>query len=99
MLKKNAPISFKIPQSTMSLVYQAIREGHRSPEKIRAVTGKTPSQVRSALYNLSFVGMIVPARIDGKTRWVTVAEADSAEDDPVNIYSNCSSIFCVTIHQ
>lgn len=83
----------------MSIVYEAIRSGHRSPDKIRIATGKSLGQVRSALYNLSFAGMIVPVRESGKTRWATVSETDSVENEESSIYSGCSSIFCVTIHQ
>lgn len=68
-LKKNKPVAFKRPQSTMFKVYQSIQEGNHSILKICVDTRLVEGKVKSAIWNLAYVGMIHREREGGVTRY------------------------------
>jgi len=58
MLKKNQPVKFVKPMSTMRQVLSAIEQGHESRQSIVDETGIVLNKVRAALFNLTFIGAI-----------------------------------------
>lgn len=69
MLKKNQPVKLSKPDSTMSVVHDSIKQGNHSLQRILVHTKKKQGAVKSALYNLSHIGMIEARKINGATRW------------------------------
>lgn len=58
MLKKNQPVKFARPISTMRAVFEEVQGGTKYRVDIVENTGLVQSKVRAALYNLTFVGVI-----------------------------------------
>lgn len=58
MLKKNQPIKFSRPMSTMRTVLLAVEHGHQYRADILAETRLLPGQVAAALYNLTYIGAV-----------------------------------------
>lgn len=58
MLKKNQPVKFAKPVSTMKSVYEAIEQGIETRADIVDSTGLVLGKVRAALFNLTFIGVI-----------------------------------------
>jgi hypothetical protein len=58
MLKKNQPVKFCKPVSTMKSVYEAIEQGIETRTDIVESTGLVLGKVRAALFNLTFIGVI-----------------------------------------
>lgn len=59
MLKKNTPLKFTRPYSTMRSVLSAVEQGQGARVDIVASTGLHTGQVRSALYNLVYIGALI----------------------------------------
>lgn len=59
MLKKNQPIKFLRPMSTMRTVLLAVEHGFQYRHDILEETKLKAGQVQSALYNLVYIGVIV----------------------------------------
>lgn len=71
-LKKGHLVSFTRPMSTMRRVLSAVELGTDRRDDIMAETGLRMGQVRSALYNLVFIGAVVLQRdASGRTIYVT----------------------------
>jgi hypothetical protein len=58
MLRKNQPIKWKKPMSTMRTVLALIEQGHEYRHDIVDLSGLRVGQVSSALANLVFIGAI-----------------------------------------
>lgn len=58
MLKKNQPVKFSRPISTMRAVFEQVEQGVMYRVDIVEKTGLVQSKVRAALYNLTFIGVI-----------------------------------------
>lgn len=58
MLRKNQPVKFSRPISTMRTVFEAVEQGVDSRAAIVEETGLLLSKVRAALFNLTFIGVI-----------------------------------------
>jgi transcription initiation factor IIE alpha subunit len=58
MLKKNCPVKFSRPVSTMRAVFEQVEQGVQYRSEIVEKTGLVQSKVRAALYNLTFIGVI-----------------------------------------
>lgn len=56
-LRKGKPLPLHKP-STMRLVLSAVEEGHKYRREVIKATGLQDGQVRSALHNLVFVGLL-----------------------------------------
>lgn len=69
MLKKGQQLKLKRHNSTMSVVYQSIRDGNHTTQKICVDTRLLVGKVRSAVWNLVYVGMIHQERENGVTRY------------------------------
>ncbi|WP_294768609.1 hypothetical protein [uncultured Rhodoferax sp.] len=95
MLKKDKPVKLANPVSTMRLVYDSILNGNHSVEAIRVDTKKLLGQVRSAIYNLSHIGMIKPVRVNGRTHWYLPGDVPAEPIKASGVFANCSSIFIV----
>ena len=59
MLKKDQPVKFSRPMSTMRVVLLAVEQGHQYRHEITAETKLKQGQVNSALWNLTFIGAVV----------------------------------------
>lgn len=59
MLKKNQPVKFSRPISTMRTVLLAVEHGFQYRHDILTETKLKAGQVSSALYNLVFVGALI----------------------------------------
>lgn len=59
MLKKNQPVKFLRPMSTMRTVLLAVEHGHQYRHDILEETKLKAVQVQAALYNLVFVGALI----------------------------------------
>jgi hypothetical protein len=59
MLKKNQPVKFERPMSTMRQVYLSIEQGNKYRGDIQADTKLLQGQVQSALWNLVYIGAVV----------------------------------------
>ena len=59
MLKKNQPVKFSRPMSTMRTVLLAVEHGYQYQRDILTETKLKAGQVQSALYNLVYIGVIV----------------------------------------
>ena len=59
MIKKNQPIKFSRPMSSMKLVFDAVDSGTCFRNDLMEATGLNGGQVRSALYNLRYVGSVL----------------------------------------
>ena len=71
-LRKNHIASFTRPMSAMRQVLSAVELGTDRRDDIAAATGLRVGQVRSALYNLAFIGAVVLARdAQGRSIYVT----------------------------
>ena len=57
-LKKGKPLPLHKP-STMRIVLSAVEQGHKYRREVIKATGLKDGQVRSALHNLVFVGLLV----------------------------------------
>lgn len=90
MLKKNQPIKFSKPMSTMHMVLNSVGAGFKHRREIIEDTGLTDGQVRSALWNLTFISAI--RRIeDGQGR--SVYRIPNAEIEVCAALKGVSSIF------
>lgn len=58
MLKKNQPVKFAKPVSTMRTVFEAVEQGIETRAAIVEETGLVLNKVRAALFNLTFIGVI-----------------------------------------
>jgi hypothetical protein len=58
MLKKGQLIKFTKPVSTMRTVFEAVEQGSETRLEIAALTNLAHGQIRSALFNLTFIGAI-----------------------------------------
>ena len=71
MLKKGQLVKFTRPVSTMKLVYEAIEQGFAYRYEVVKETNLKENQVRSAIWNLSFIGAIKKVQDDqGRSRYV-----------------------------
>ena len=59
MLKKNQPVKFSRPMSTMRTVLLAVEHGYQYRHDILTETKLKAGQVQAALYNLTFCGIVV----------------------------------------
>lgn len=59
MLKKNQPVKFSRPMSTMRTVLLAVEHGFQYRHDILGETKLKAGQVQAALYNLTYIGVIV----------------------------------------
>lgn len=59
MLKKNHNPTFTRPDSAMRVVLQAVEDGKQTRKEIVSSTRLEDGKVRSALYNLAFIGAVV----------------------------------------
>jgi len=59
MLKKNQPVKFSRPMSTMRTVLLAVEHGFQYRHDILVETKLKPGQVQAALYNLTYIGVVV----------------------------------------
>lgn len=59
MLKKDQPVKFSRPMSTMRVVLLAVEQGKQYRYEILKETGLKAGQVNSALWNLTFIGAVV----------------------------------------
>lgn len=88
MLKKGQGNNFAKPVSNMRLVYQAIESGCTIRIEVMKETGLPEGKVRSAIWNLSYIGAI--KRVDdgnGKSRYILPTM------DVGNCFKGVSSIF------
>lgn len=69
MLKKNQPVKFSRPMSTMRTVLLAVEHGYQSRHDILTETKLKAGQVQAALYNLTFIGVVV-REVDAQGRSV-----------------------------
>jgi hypothetical protein len=70
MIKKGQLVKFSRPVSSMKTVYFSILNGHNSRREIMEDSGLNENQVRSACWNLSFVGAIIRLNdSEGRTRY------------------------------
>lgn len=76
-MKKNQPVKFHKPASTMRRVFQSITDGNHSRIKIAVDTGLRDGQIKSALYNLSFIGLIDVRKENGKSRYMLADKDES----------------------
>jgi hypothetical protein len=58
MLKKDKPVKFTRPMSTMRVVLLAVEHGFESQADIVDETKLLVGQVRSALWNLTYIGVV-----------------------------------------
>jgi transcription initiation factor IIE alpha subunit len=58
MLKKNQPVKFSRPVSTMRTVFEQVEQGVMYRAEIIENTSLVPNKVRAALFNLTFIGVI-----------------------------------------
>lgn len=58
-LRKNTPVKFSRPISTMRTVLQAVEQGNNTRSEIEAFTKLVPGKARAALYNLCFIGVVI----------------------------------------
>jgi hypothetical protein len=58
MLRKNQPIKFKKPYSTMRTVLALIEQGHEYRHDIVDLSGLRVGQVSGAIYNLVYIGAV-----------------------------------------
>lgn len=58
MLRKDTPVSYTRPMSTMRQVLHSVEVGNGSRQSIARDTGLGVGQVQAALYNLTFVGAL-----------------------------------------
>jgi len=68
MLNKDQAMELK-EGTTMWRVYQSIRNGNHSQSKVLVDTALRLGQVRSALHNLRYVGMLDLVQVDGRSRY------------------------------
>jgi predicted transcriptional regulator len=68
MLKKNQPIGFLKPYSSMRQVYLAIEHGYRTVREIEQETSLKNSSVKAAIANLAYIGAIITRQKDGDGR-------------------------------
>ena len=69
MLKKNQPVKFSRPMSTMRAVLLAVEHGFQYRHDILEETKLKAGQVQAALYNLTFIGVVV-REVDAQGRSV-----------------------------
>ena len=62
MLRKNKPVPFSHPCGTMKKVYDCINDGLFYRHEIIKETKLREGQVRSAIYNLTFIACIVKCK-------------------------------------
>jgi hypothetical protein len=75
MLKKGQLVKFSRPVSTMKTVLEAIEQGHCYRHILIVETSLNENQVRSAIWNLAFIGAIKRTTDDqGRTKYVTAGE-------------------------
>lgn len=72
MLKKDRPVKFSRPMSTMRTVLVAVEQGFQYKTEILTETKLKPGQVQSALYNLTFIGVITRS-VDDNGRSIYLA--------------------------
>lgn len=58
MLRKNTPVKFSRPVSSMKTVLEAIEQGHQYRHEIVKEAKLPVNKVRAALWNLTFIGVI-----------------------------------------
>jgi len=93
MLRKNRPIAFIKPMSTMRRVYESIEGGSTCIKSIKDGTGLKTGQVQSAVWNLRFIGVITKVRdIHGRATYYIEGRAPVAE-----CLKGVSSIFNVPL--
>lgn len=98
-LEKDHPLKLSKPDSTMRLVYESIRDGNHTAEKIRVDVCKYIGPVKAAIYNLSHVGMIKPVQVNGITHWYLRDDAPCDSPKSSEVFKRCPSIFMVSNHQ
>ena len=90
MLKKGQGVMFVRPMSTMKRCFEAVEQGSQSRQEVMDATGLRMGQVRSALFNLVFIGAI-HCRTDKQGRAIYTLEAHSVAPCLCGV----SSIFAV----
>jgi len=94
MIKKDAPIKFKNPNSNMFKVYQAVLHGYSSHQTIVVHTHLNHGSVRAALWNLSFTGMIKCIKKNGRSRYV-INDGTETQQTVKSIWANIPSPFAM----
>lgn len=93
VLKKNQPVSFLRPNSTMKTVLKSIQDGNYSRSRIAIDTRLRDGQVKSALYNLTFIGAVKAERFEGRT--IYLIPTDHEQPRCSKCFANVNSIFNV----
>jgi hypothetical protein len=74
MLKKGQNLAFIRPMSTMRRCLEAVEKGADNRQAVIDATGLRKGQVRSALFNLTFIGAIyIKTDKQGRTTYTTQA--------------------------
>ena len=94
MIRKGRPLPLEKP-SNMRVVLNSIEMGNKYRREIVIHTGLKEGQVRSALYNLAFIGL-VKRTVDEANRSVYLSPGQWHSQVAANL-KGISSIFHVTI--
>lgn len=71
MLKKGQLVQFSRPVSTMKTVFEAVEQGFAYRYEVIRETGLQENQVRSAIWNLAYIGAIKKVTDEsGRTKYV-----------------------------
>ena len=72
MLRKNTPVKFARPISTMRTVFELVESGVETRAEIVEQSKLVIGKVRAALFNLTFIGAIVRYEDEqGRSRYTT----------------------------
>lgn len=72
MLRKNTPVKFARPISTMRTVFELVESGVETRAEIAEQSKLVIGKVRAALFNLTFIGAIVRYEDEqGRSRYTT----------------------------
>ena len=93
-LRKGKPLPLHKP-STMRVVLSAVEEGHKYRRDVIKATGLKDGQVRSALHNLVFIGLL-ERHVDASGRSVYLPPGSWHSQMP-NCFVGVSSIFRVQV--
>ena len=71
MIRKNQPVKFSKPVSSMKTVYECVNDGARTRAEIIKASGLVTAKARAAIWNLVFVGIILKTEdSEGRTIYV-----------------------------
>jgi transcription initiation factor IIE alpha subunit len=81
MLRKGQPVKFSKPMSTMRVVLGVIENGAIYKQDIVTESGLKEGQVRSALFNLTYVGCIKLGKDrEGRTIYIAPGTVNEVSD-------------------